>query len=204
MSRIYKNKIIRKGYKSAAICDRIVLVGARLFSQQGFHATSLQHIADVAKVNKASINYYFGSKDGLLFEIVTEVIEALLDLTKPIEDLDVSPAEKLRILVIGHVRWVLSNVELARTAGSAKKELTPRYWRQYVERRHQYEQIFVKVLDEGIASGELHCNNSKITTLFLLGYVNSVLQWYKPNGPLSAEEFISEVWIWIWRSIIKD
>jgi AcrR family transcriptional regulator len=45
-------------------------VAQRLFSEKGFHATSLRDITSAAGVNLAAVNYHFGSKDALLASIL--------------------------------------------------------------------------------------------------------------------------------------
>ena len=49
--------------------DRVFLAAERLFAQNGFQAVSVRDITAEAGVNLAAVNYHFGSKDGLLFEI---------------------------------------------------------------------------------------------------------------------------------------
>lgn len=46
--------------------DRILDVAERMFASQSFAAVSVRHITAEAGVNLAAINYYFGSKAGLL------------------------------------------------------------------------------------------------------------------------------------------
>ncbi len=46
--------------------DRILEVAERLFAEKGLDGTSMRDITDTAGVNLASVNYYFGSKDGLI------------------------------------------------------------------------------------------------------------------------------------------
>jgi AcrR family transcriptional regulator len=45
---------------------RILEVAERLFTEYGFSATSLRMITGEAKVNLASVNYHFGSKEALI------------------------------------------------------------------------------------------------------------------------------------------
>src|SRR6185436_2652375 len=45
---------------------RILEVAERLFMEHGFSATSLRMITGEAKVNLASVNYHFGSKEALI------------------------------------------------------------------------------------------------------------------------------------------
>jgi AcrR family transcriptional regulator len=49
--------------------ERIFCTSERLFAERGFGRVSLRDITAAAGVNLASVNYYFGSKDGLLLEI---------------------------------------------------------------------------------------------------------------------------------------
>jgi AcrR family transcriptional regulator len=50
--------------------ERILDVAERLFGERGFPATPLRDITAEAGVNIASVNYHFGSKEGLLAEVL--------------------------------------------------------------------------------------------------------------------------------------
>lgn len=45
--------------------QRLLAAGLRLFAEQGYSKTSTRELADAARVNIASISYYFGDKAGL-------------------------------------------------------------------------------------------------------------------------------------------
>ena len=45
--------------------QRLLAAGLRLFAEQGYRQTSTRELADAARVNVASISYYFGDKAGL-------------------------------------------------------------------------------------------------------------------------------------------
>jgi AcrR family transcriptional regulator len=53
----------RSGAETRAIAQRTAL---RLFTEQGYDATSLRQIADELGINKASLYYYFDSKQAIL------------------------------------------------------------------------------------------------------------------------------------------
>jgi len=59
-----------EGREAQAATRRAVLLAAeRLFALHGFQKVSVRDITAEAGVNLASVNYHFGSKDALLFEI---------------------------------------------------------------------------------------------------------------------------------------
>src|SRR4051794_12129949 len=56
---------------------RILKVAERLFMEHGFSATSLRMITGEAKVNLASVNYHFGSKEALIEAVFTRRLAPL-------------------------------------------------------------------------------------------------------------------------------
>ncbi len=56
--------------------DRILNVAIDLFAIKGFDAVSLREIADAAGVRKATLYYYFTSKDEILEKILEYVLES--------------------------------------------------------------------------------------------------------------------------------
>jgi len=59
-----------EGVDNEAVTKNLVFVAAeRLFALHGFQNVSVRDITAAAGVNLASVNYHFGSKDALLYEI---------------------------------------------------------------------------------------------------------------------------------------
>ncbi|HEY3272385.1 MAG TPA: TetR/AcrR family transcriptional regulator, partial [Methanocella sp.] len=56
--------------------ERILNVAIDLFAVKGFDAVSLREIADAAGVRKASLYYYFTTKDEILEQILGYVLES--------------------------------------------------------------------------------------------------------------------------------
>src|ERR1700677_5396603 len=55
--------------REAATKQQVLAAAERLFALHGFQNVSVRDITAEAGVNLASVNYHFGSKDALLFEI---------------------------------------------------------------------------------------------------------------------------------------
>ena len=62
--------------------ERIRLAAVFLFARQGFAGTGLRELAAKAEVNLAMINYFFGSKKGLLKEILDGFFEGYLAVAR--------------------------------------------------------------------------------------------------------------------------
>ncbi len=57
--------------------EQIARTAEVLFAREGFSNTSLRQVTDAAGVNIAAVNYHFGSKEGLLVEILDRIIAPL-------------------------------------------------------------------------------------------------------------------------------
>lgn len=59
--------------------EKILACAEVLFMEQGFSATTLRAITSLARVNLAAVNYHFGSKDGLVREVLSRRLGPLND-----------------------------------------------------------------------------------------------------------------------------
>jgi AcrR family transcriptional regulator len=60
--------------------DHILDVAERVFSENGFDGASTRMISGEAGVNMAMLNYYFGSKEGLLLAVISRKVSGFKDL----------------------------------------------------------------------------------------------------------------------------
>ena len=181
--------------------NRILLAAEQLFWEKGYLGTSVNDIAKVAGVNKATIYYYFESKMDLLYQVILISMKELLASSEPIVNSALPLREKFKQLVENHVKWRTSHIELAAIAEVERRNLPPDFLREYMGIRDEYEVIFRKMLKELIETGEFREMNSKIATFFTLGLVNSLTRWYRPDGPLSADEIGREASKFIFEGI---
>lgn len=98
---------------------RTILAAAlKLFARKGYHAASMQEIAEEAGVAKGSIYLYFRSKDELALSVVTDIYERVRQRMAEIEaDESLTPRERF-------IRQL--EVQLAESAGNA--EWIQRLW----------------------------------------------------------------------------
>jgi AcrR family transcriptional regulator len=77
--------------------DKILSVANKLFSRFGFHKTSMDEIAKIARKAKGSLYYHFASKEDLFKEVVSKEIINLKSQLSTITDNDkLSSSEKIK------------------------------------------------------------------------------------------------------------
>ena len=99
-----------KGSKASRTKRKIIEAAARLVYQNGFHATSLDMVAQAANVNRGSLYYFFRSKKNLGFAVI-EHYESLLheNYLTPSFDTEASGREKIRCLAESYARMPIQD-----------------------------------------------------------------------------------------------
>ena len=69
--------ILKSADRRSGRQDVILDAASRLFSTRGYHATSVQDIADAVGILKGSLYHHFESKEAILYHIVKEPIARL-------------------------------------------------------------------------------------------------------------------------------
>jgi len=120
-------------------------------------------------------------------------MEELLNLAAQIEHSQLTPTERLTSLITLHIKWQVTQTGDAGIGHVERKNLPLKYRRNYINMRDKYEAIYRKTVKDGMKSGEFSFCDAKIASLFTLGLVNSIMQWYKPKDRFSADEIATEV-----------
>lgn len=77
--------------------EKIVSVATKLFSRYGFHKTSMDEIAKIARKAKGSLYYHFNGKEELFKEVVSqELLKLKKQLVIIVDDENLTAAEKLK------------------------------------------------------------------------------------------------------------
>lgn len=60
---------LKSGYSGCKAKDRLLDIAEKMFSENGFDATSVRDLTTAANCNIAAVNYHFGGKEGLYKEM---------------------------------------------------------------------------------------------------------------------------------------
>ncbi len=165
----------------------ILAAASKLFRAKGLHATGMREIAASLGMTAGSLYYYFPSKQDLLAYCQEATLDQLLLLAAEIEASPAEPAAKLTRLLEGHVS-VLNEATPGSLAHLEINEVPAALQTPLRARRRQYERVFSRLIEQGVASGAFRPVDPPLAALALLGAVNWTVQWFDPAGRKSARE----------------
>ncbi len=171
----------------------IIKSAAHVFGRKGFHATTLEEIAADLQVTKASLYYYFSTKEELLYEV------HLLSLQDVLAQLDeararfTSPVDRLQAVVTGHLRVLASDYEGAFLL-QQEYDLPEPYRERIVELRDRYERGLLDIVQDGVRQRLFRVKDERVAVRMLLGGINWFLRWYRSSGRLTVDQ-IAEAYV---------
>ena len=83
---------------------QLLQAAAALMTERGTIDISLSEIAQKSQLNSALVKYYFGSKNGLLLELVKDILGRAVAQMTDLAQMDLDPVEKLKL----HIRGIVT------------------------------------------------------------------------------------------------
>lgn len=168
--------------------EQIVEQARKLFSQAGYHGTSLQEIADELGITRPAFYYYFSSKDELLWRLIGNLGNQLLEEARPIVAEQGDPVAKLHKLMAAHTRTILANADAFKIYFAERHLVDRRRDRQLRRGEDQYVTLIEGIVAEGQNRGAFRGESPHLLALIVLGLANSTLRWFQTRRDLSMEE----------------
>jgi AcrR family transcriptional regulator len=152
---------------------------AKLFSERGFHATSMRDIAKAVGMLSGSIYYHFQSKDEMLLAVYEEGVRRVATAVEEAVASATEPWARLEAACAAHLRGLIAYRDYARVmiqtapdqAGSASIRVR--------ELRRNYEARFRQLIEALTLPPEI---DPSYVRLLLFGALNWSQVWYHPGG----------------------
>lgn len=168
----------------------ILHAALRAFREKGYHATTLEDIAEHLGVRKTALYHYFPDKDAILFACHQESLAELDRILGGLKDQE-SAAGQLAYLIREHVRVMTDTLEGSPLAFEVTA-LAPERQKSVIAGRDRYERALRRVIARGVTDGEFRDVNPKTAAFAILGAINWIARWYRPEGSLHADELGTE------------
>jgi TetR/AcrR family transcriptional regulator len=161
---------------------------ATLFARNGYDRTSMAEVASACGVSKALLYHYYASKETLLFDILHNHLQDLLDATEAV-DRALPPRARLRALVGALLEAYRDADEDHKIQINELGKLPPAQQRQLKD----MERDLVRTFSEAIAADNpaLAANKTllKPVTMSLFGMLNWHYMWFRDHGAISREDY---------------
>ena len=181
-------KAVRDSEESMRPREAILESAITLFGKRGYNGTTMRDIAKEVGVLPGSLYAHISSKETLLDEIVELGIGSFLEIESILPPSG-SSVEKLRAAIQAHVKIAAENPGRSLVVFHQWRFLTEPNLTRALNKRRRYQQLFLKLIDAGIADGSFAADlDSKIAVLTILGALNWVPEWFSRAGPFTPAE----------------
>ena len=171
--------------------EEILAAAAQIFREKGYHATSMQDIAEAVNLQKGSLYHHIHSKEEILASLLDRALDLLILSMQEVMASSQPVEEKLRAAMRMYADNIAVHSDLAAVLLLEYRNLSPRLRARHMGRRDRFEALWRELIRQGIQQGVFRASDEKLVALAILGVQNWMLTWYRAEGPLSAVELSS-------------
>jgi AcrR family transcriptional regulator len=167
--------------------ESLLAVAVAVFNERGYEATSMDELALRAGITKSAIYHHVPGKEELLRLAVDRALDGLFAVTREPEATTGPAIGRLEHVVRGSVRVLTAELPfvtlLLRVRGNTDVE------RAALERRREFDRIVSDLVRAAEREGSVRPDvDPAVIGRLLFGTVNSLTEWYRPGGPLTADD----------------
>ena len=172
--------------------ERLTDVALRVFAERGFDGASMDDVARSAGITKAAIYHHVSGKEELLERGLNRALEALYAVLQEGAAAQGPPPERLRFIVERVAELALALrpelTVLVRVRGNSRTE------RRALARRREFDALVAALVREAQATGDVDpALDPRLVVRLIFGMCNSLVEWYRPGGALSAAAVVAAV-----------
>ncbi|WP_197497746.1 TetR/AcrR family transcriptional regulator [Mycobacterium sp. 1274756.6] len=163
-----------------------------LFGRKGWPVATADEIALAAGITKRTLYSYFGTKQGLLYEVGKSIIDVSRQRYEELSDIDGPPAEMMRTVVAGYTDLIFTfRVEYV-VFLEEMKHLDDAQLVHVSEISDEWVALVRRIVEEGQESGDFDTELDAIVATFtILGMLNGMVYWIRREGTTWARADIA-------------
>jgi AcrR family transcriptional regulator len=172
--RVSRAQRLRESRRTA-----VLAVARRLFSQKGYHATSIHDIIEAAEIARGTFYLYFESKRAIFDELLDGLVATLQAQVKRIEVGPGAPPPVAQMdgIVDRVLQTLLDNREMARILLREAVGIDVDFDRKLSEFYGRIEAMIMGALSTGRQLGVIRPCDAKVVARCVLGSIKEVVQW---------------------------
>lgn len=166
----------------------IIATGARLMHDRGFHATSVQDVADEFAFTKAAFYYYMRDKEELLYGILSQTLRNVTERVSAIAETERSPDEKIRAIVDAYIKMISEGPEFFTVYFRDRPHLAPKHQREIARMERALVDTIAGIMRRAMDKRSVRRADAYVWTFGVIGMCLWSSLWYKPKGRLTVDE----------------
>lgn len=171
--------------------EAVLRTAAQLFNEKGYHATSLDEVAERLHVTKPTLYYYVRNKEAVLFECVRIGLEMMRAAIEAAGASGGSAMDKLVSAMREYARVATMDFGMC-IIRVGEEPLPPESQRQLRRLKAAIDHEFRRLIEQGIAEGSIAPCDPKIAAFTLAGALSWIARWYRPGGALQPDEIAAQ------------
>jgi len=183
--------------------EQILQEIAVLFFEKGYEKTSVRDIGKALDISNSGLYYYFKNKQEMLFNIINDFMEKVLVNLRENMDLIQSSEERILYIIQSHIRFFAKYPAQTKVVIYEGHSLNGEYAEKMKRKQMEYIEIVKKEL-KVIIGGTGVKMDLGVATFCLLGMMNWIVKWYRPEGRVSPEPLALELYHFFLRGLKKD
>lgn len=188
--------------KLTARLDEIIEAATDLFYEKGFEKASLRDIALRVGITQAAIYYHFKNKEQILYTIIEKYANEILSVLDASLSGDADPLEKLQSVIAQHIIYMETRGKGAKIMIEDKKFLSGDFNRLVRDKEKCVYNFYKNRLAELQKEGKIVACDLTATTFSMLGMINWIYHWYRPDMGLSVKQVSEDIVRMIFHGIL--
>ncbi len=162
-----------------------------LFFQHGYESTSQRMLADRVGIKAGSLYNHIGSKDELLADIMTSIMDRLISSSREaLENAGPDPVRQLSALIDNHLRFHAKNAKETFIGNSELRSLSPDQRQLILGRRREYEFLLRGAIETAAQFARLPLLDSRLQTYAILAQGMHLASWFRESRELPLERIV--------------
>jgi AcrR family transcriptional regulator len=167
---------------------RLAVAAIKQFSVHGFHGTTTRDIARAAGMSPAALYIHHRSKEELLYAISLYGHRLALDIVQAAAGNSSDPAGQLAEVMRAFAAHQAREHTSARVVNYELAALSPEHLHEINALRRTIEDLVCGIVEAGVASGQFHTPDPRLTSAALLSLCIDITRWYRDGRRWSPEE----------------
>ena len=178
---------LRRRYDTESLLE----VAVAVFTERGYDGTSMEDLARASGLSKSSLYHHIDSKEQLLRLAVERAVEPLFAVTREPGAVHGPAIARLEHVVRREVEVLAERLQyvtlLLRVRGNTEVE------RWALEQRRAFDKIVAALVTQAADEGDVRADlDPAVVTRLLFGMINSLVEWYRPDGAGGARHALME------------